>query len=279
MLGDRTLEVWYNDGSTPFVRLPQGYVQSGTVAPYSFVYCGSPINTLAWLDQNRTVVMLRGRQTMPLPIAMNRYIQTSYSTVTDASGQFIYANGHPFYVLNFPTEGETLVHDFLNEQWMQWAYWDSGEGAHKQWRGNCSCLASGWGKILVGDRSNGKIYELDASTYQDDSDTIRTLIRTGHIDRGDHGVWKKCKRVHFRAKKTAPGGGTTITMIVKYRDNGETSWSNEKTVTLSTQAGETDYIATLFPLGRYKTRQWEIYCTDNAPVAIAPPIEDFDFLS
>lgn len=279
LVGSKSLEVWYDDGVTPFSRLPQGYIQSGTVAPYSFTYCGSPINTFVWLDQWRTVVQLAGRQTQPLPIGMNRYIQNNYTSITDAAGIFCYTNGHPFYILNFPTESETLVHDFVNGEWGVWSYWNSVASEHQMWRGNCGCLAPAWGKYLVGDRANGKIYELDSGTYQDDSGELRSLIRTGHLDRGDHGVWKRCNRVDFRCKKTAPGGGTTITLVVKYRDNGETTWSNEKTITLSAQSGETDYIASIRPVGRYKTRQWEIYCSDNAPVALCPPIEDFDFLA
>ena len=53
LMGKRTLEVWYDDGSTPFVRQSQGYINSGCIAPYSFRVCA---DVLYWLDQERNVV-------------------------------------------------------------------------------------------------------------------------------------------------------------------------------------------------------------------------------
>ena len=277
LLGDKTLEVWEDTGaSSPFARIAGGYIPSGTIAPYTFKFCADPVNTWVWLDHTKSLVALVGRSTKSLSDALNRYLQQDGYILSDAAGDFIKAMGHAFYALHLPTQNETPVFDFTNGLWANWGYWYAAGAAYQRWRGNCHALAPDWGKILIGDRANGKIYSLDTATYQDDSDAIRTLIRTGHLDRGDFGATKRCNAVQFRAKKTAPGGSTTITLVFKYRDNGETTWSNEHTVTLSTASGATDYLATVRRLGRYKTRQWEIYCTDNAPVAILPPIEDYD---
>jgi hypothetical protein len=196
--------------------------------------------------------------------------------LSDAAGDFFKVMGHSFYSLHLPTQSETPVYDFRSGLWQYWAYWNSGAGEHQRWKGNCVAAAPAWGKVLVGDRANGKVYSLDTETYQDDGDTIKTLVRTGHMDRGDHGAIKRTNYVDFRAKKTAPGGGTTLEMKMRYRDNGETTWSNEKTVTLSTASGETDYRARVRRLGRYYTRQWEFYITDNSPFALLPPIEDYE---
>ena len=279
LLGNKSLEVWEDTGAdSPFARVEGGYIASGSIAPYSFIFCGPPVNNWVWVDQNKNLVVLNGRVTAPLSDALNKYLQREDVTVSDAAGDFISAVGHAFYVLHLPTQSETPVFDFSSGLWQQWGYWNSVAGEHQRWRGNCHALAPAWGKILIGDRANGKVYTLDEETYQDNGDTMKFLVRTGHIDRGDFSAEKYCSRIIFRAKKTAPGGGTTITMTFRYRNNGETSWSNERSVTLSAASGATDYLGFARQLGRYHTRQWEFSCTDNAPVAMLPPIEEFDIV-
>jgi hypothetical protein len=277
LLGDKTLEVWEDVGAdAPFSRVPGGYIPSGTIAPHSFKFCASPVNTWVWLDHTKSLVALNGRSTSDLSEALNRYLQQDGYILTDAAGDFFKVMGHAFYSLHLPTQSETPVFDFKNGLWQNWSYWDSGSSEYKRWRGNYVAAASAWGKVLVGDRANGKVYTLDTGTYQDDGSELRTLVRTGHIDRGDHGAIKRTNSVTFRAKKTNTGGASTVSLIMRYRDDGETSWSNEKTITLSTASAETDYVAKVRRLGRYKTRQWEFYITDNAPLALLPPIEDFE---
>jgi len=277
LVGKKTIEVWEDTGAdSPFARVPGGYIPSGTHAPYSVIWCPAPINSLVLVDQNKSLVALNGRVTQDLSDALNRYLQKDDTILSDAAGDFIKTLGHAFYVLHLPTQDETPVLDFKNMLWSHWAYYNSTSGDYERWRGNVHAYAPAWGKALVGDRANGKVYELDPETYQDNGDAIRMLCRTGHLDRGDFGITKFCNSVHFRAKKTAPGGGSSIELVYRYRDNGETSWSNERTVELAAAAGETDYIARVNRLGRYKTRQWEIYCTENAPVALLPPIEHYE---
>jgi len=284
LLGDRTLEVWYNDGTTPFIREQQGFIQSGTIAPYSFTYCDNPINTLAWLDQMRNAVLLSGRSANVMSGTMTKYIQ-GFTTVTDARGDYMVLAGRPYYILSFPTEDKTLVYDFQNQFWYEWGYWNSIWSEYERWRGNCYCLAPAWNFSLVGDRANGKIYTIDNTEYTDDGDTLRSLIRTGHINHGYPGNNKKCNALHIRMKRTevlvgspAPEEGSAITLMLRYRDNGITSWSTQKSITMSAQSGETDYQATILQLGMYKSRQWEFVLTDDAALCITQVQEDVDIL-
>lgn len=277
LLGDKTLEVWVDTGAdSPFARVSGGYIPSGTIAPYSFKFCYAPVNTWVWVDHTKSLVALNGRVTQNLSTSLDRYLQQDGVVLTDAAGDFFRTLGHAFYALHMPTQDETAVLDFTSGLWGNWAYWDSVAGEHDRWRGNCVALAPEWGKVLVGDRANGKIYELDQETYQDNGDTIKMLVRTGHIDRGDIYAKKVCSRVDFRAKKTVPGGGETIELKVRYRDNGETTWSSEKTVSLAAESGDLYYKGSLRRLGRYNTRQWEMYVTDNVSVALLQPIEDYE---
>lgn len=278
LIGEKTLEVWYNDGSNPFSRLAQGFVQSGTSAPNSFTYCDA-VASYVWLDHERKIVFMQGRTPMVLSASLTKYIQ-SFSYVDDAQGDYMVIGGRPYYLLSFKTEGKTLVWDFVKEMWYEWGYWNSIAAEYERWRGNCFCLANAWNLPLVGDKSNGKIYSIDPAVFTDDGDTIRMLDRTGHMDWGYPGRRKKCKALNLRLKRTqiaTPPG--PVTMVVQYRDNGETTWKTEKTVTISTTVADTEYRASIKQLGSYYSRQWQfIYSNDNVGCSLVQAQEEFELL-
>lgn len=273
LTGTETIEAWHDDGVTPFRRLLQGFIENGTPAPYSFKWCDEPVNAFCFIDRQHRVVRIDGRGVRSLNDSLDKYVQ-SYSTVSDALGDFIVTQGHSFYMLNFPTEAETLVFDFNTNMWMQWSHYSGS--AYGRWRSNCHTFASAWGKNLIGDRANGKVYTLSPTTYTDDGDSIRTLLRTGHVSRGDSGIWKRCIRMDFRAKKVGTGTSSNVVLTVRYRDNGSATW-NSKTVTLVPETTGTDYIGHINRWGRYKTRQWEVYSTTTVPVSFYVPVETYEY--
>jgi len=60
--GAQTLEVWQNDGITPFVPLRQRGIERGIIAPYSWTLCTDDKgnDTYFWLDNYSQVVRLNG---------------------------------------------------------------------------------------------------------------------------------------------------------------------------------------------------------------------------
>ena len=273
LVGRRTWEVWRNDGVTPFVRESQGYVQRGTIAPYSLTLCG---NQWYWLDQYRQVVRLEGRTPVLVSDSIGKYLG-GFDQITDALGDYIIFNGRPFYVLTFKSEEITLSIDLKNGNWYNWGYWDTDNAEHKHWRGNCACISPTWNKVLIGDHSNGRIYELSDTTYQDNSSTLKTLIRTEHINWGTESKKKFCKSLTFRVKRTNVAlAADAVTMYARYRDNGKTSWVTEKEITLG-QVGDTEFVGKISRLGSYTSRQWEFYVTGNAALTIASVEEEFEW--
>ena len=275
LMGKRTLEVWYDDGSTPFVRQSQGYINSGCIAPYSFRVCA---DVLYWLDQERNVVRMSPDSRTPqvLSVTMNKYID-GFTTVTDALGDYIHVGGRPYYVLTFPTEEKTLVWDIIKSYWYEWGYWNSSEAAYENWLGNCHTIAIGWNKALVGDRSSGKIYTLDPETYDDNSDTLRTLIRTPHINHNSDSIRKRSNRLIFRLKRTEITDSADATsMTIRWRDDGSSDWKNERTVSL-TQIGNTEFRGTLNRNGSYYSRQYELVLSDDTPLTLVSVEEDVEY--
>jgi hypothetical protein len=278
LMGSSTLEVWYNDGTTPFSRLGQGFSQSGTVAADSLAYCDT-VSSFLWLDHRRNVVILQGRTPKSLSESLNAYIQ-GFTTVSDANGHYLLINGRPYYILSFDSEDKTLVWDFIRKQWYEWGYWDTLSSTYTRFRGNCYCMSPAWNMVLSGDKSNGKIYRIDPTYFSDDGDDIRMLDRTGHVDWGMPTRWKKCKSLSLRLKRTQVSVGVgDVDLIVQYRDNGSSSWSTERVITMSSQTADTEFDATLTQLGRYKTRQWQFIFTDpNIGCSLVQAQEDFELL-
>lgn len=276
LLGKFTLEIWRNDGSTPFVRELQGYIDSGTIAPYSFTLGGG---SLYWLDQERNVVVLPGgtRTPIALSVPMNNYIQ-GFSTVTDAIGDYIVVGGRPYFVLSFPTEEKTLVWDVINKRFYEWGYWDSSGAVYENWLGNAYCLSPTWNVALVGDKNTGKIYTLDTDSYDDNGDTLRTLIRTSHIDHNTQKYKKRSHSLTFQVKRSNVASEASVTsMTMRWRDNGKSSWSNERTVSLA-QVGDTEFRGQLRRMGSYYSRQYEFVVSDDTPLVLVAVEENFDFM-
>jgi hypothetical protein len=273
LMGTKTLEVFRNDGSTPFVRELQGLVNSGTVAPYSFTNCdGQPY----WIDQNRNAVRLNGRTPELLSLTMNKYIQ-GFSDVDDAIGDFVIASGRPNWVVQFPTENKTIVYDIIGNYWVEWGLWDSGAAEYNRFTGNCFAVCPAWNKTLVGDKATGKIYVFSDSAYDDAGTTLRTLVRTASIDHDTIGIKKFSNRLVFRLKRSnVVSEASNVTMTVRYRDNGSTTWKTERTVTLS-KVGDTAYRGTLTRMGSYYSRQYEFILSDDTPLVLVYVEEDFDY--
>jgi hypothetical protein len=274
LLGKKTLEKWYDDGSTPFIRLYQGLVQSGTVAAYSFTWCNS-VQAFCWLDEYRRVVMLREGVAVPLSLSINKYIQ-EFTTVSDAIGDYVEIVGRPFYILTFPSEEKVLAYDFISKNWYRLASWNVTNSEYDLYRGNCYCLAPAWNKTLMGDRANGKIYELSSSTYDEDSSILRSLIQTAHYNHGSEERRKFCNGIYLRLKRTSqsPEDGTPD-LMVQYRDDGNTTWNTARSLTMHS-ATNTEFLAFTTRLGSYYARQWRFYMTDSYPLCLVSATEDVD---
>jgi hypothetical protein len=274
-LGKATLEKWYDDGSTPFVRLYQGLIQSGTVAPYSFTWCQA-VNSFCWLDEYRRVVMLSGGSHVPISISLNKYIH-EFTTVSDAIGDYVELVGRPYYVLTFPSETKTIVYDFISKNWYRLGSWNEGTATYDRYRANCYWFAPEWNLTLIGDRANGKIYSLSPTTYDEDGSILRSLVRTAHYNHGTERLKKFCNGIYVRLKRTQTvSEDGTPDLMVRYRDDGNTSWNDAFTLTMHSSSN-TEFVAYATALGSYESRQWEFYMTDSYPLVLVSVEEDVDF--
>lgn len=262
--GQNTCEIWRDDGTT-FVREVQAVVARGCSAEYSPVEING---VLYWLDQGREIIALAGFSPRVLSTpALTKYIK-SFSAVNDAIGMAVPIDGRYFYVLTFPAAKKTLAYDVLLNQFYEWTYWDSNKAEHTAWKGISSATA--WNKTFIGDKANGKIYELTGTT--DDGDTIRTVLQTDFYDRGDAYRTKFCTGIDLVFKR-ADTNTTPKKMEIQWRDDGDTTW-NTRTVEIEAQ-NKTELIVSENRFGSYKSRMWRFVMSDATQAALVSATERF----
>ena len=71
---------------------------------------------------------------------------------------------------------------------------------------------------------------------------------------------------------------SATTMTIRFRDDGKTTWGNERTVSLS-QIGDTEFRGHLNRLGSYYSRQYEFVLSDDTPLALVSVEENFDYMA
>ena len=262
-LGRETVEFWVNDGQNPFSRINGSAQPFGTVAPHSLALVGS---TWMWLDHKRRFATMQGRQVVNVSSPYDRLIQR-YQAVDNAIGYAVSMEGMPLYVLNFPTVDETLVYNYVTQQWHKWGYWDSAAGAYERYRGASYCYASSFSLHLVGDHSNGKIYKAARSIYSDNGNPIRSLLRTGHISHG-YGGDKQSDIVRLHVKRGVGNSAAENPQIMmRRRVNNRSQFGNERWKSLG-RVGQQYPFIDWGPNGTYKTCQYEFVHSDNSDLVI-----------
>jgi hypothetical protein len=266
--GQKTIEPWRDDGSS-FVRELQGTVDIGTIARYS------PTNingTIYFFDSSYEISRLVGFQVENISNPnLSRYLR-SFESVADAIGDYLFIDGKHFYMLTFPSEQKTIVYDIAMNQWYEWSYWNANIAERRAFKANCVAIPTEWKKTLIGDRANGKIYEMTGTT--DDGDDINTVLVTDEIDRGYPDAWKFCSGIDLTFKR-ADTAQSPKKMSISWRDNGETAWSATEQVEIES-IGKTTTRVHLRRLGAYKSRVWRFTMTDATQAALIEAKERFE---
>ncbi len=262
LFGSRSIENFYDNGVIPFAPIPGADIAVGISAKHSVKLID---NSWFFLNEERRLTRVLGRQPKVLSLPVDR-ILSGMSVVSDALIDQLTVGGRTFIVLSFPAEGRTLVYDYAKQEWVgEWGYWDTKNAIYERWRGNCILYVPQWNKYLVGDRENGKIYTMSLDTYQDDGDLIRSMWMTGNID---HGTLTRKRSFELRIKlRRGSGFSDDPILMVRWRDDGSKQWGNTRNISLGKQ-GDTEFIAKILRLGSYRTRQYEISCTDNVPIGV-----------
>lgn len=197
LFGERSTEIWGNSGAAdfPFERVSGAFVERGCIARDSVA---SQLGTVFWLGEDRVVYRSDGFQPVRVSTHAIEQAIAGYSAITDAVGSVYEQEGHVFYVLSFPTAGETFIYDLSTQLWHE----RESEG-YGIWR----CIhSSNYGSVAVGgDAEDGRVYLINPTRADEDGvQIIRTA--TGNCFHSEN------KRVVFTrlSVEFEAGAGNTL---------------------------------------------------------------------
>lgn len=225
LLGAATSEVWFNQGGTafPYTRMPGAFIQHGCIAAASAAQVDGQAYWLSQSPQGNCIVVKSENydaKRISTHAIENEF--QSYTTVSDAQAFTMQIEGHFWYVLTFPTANKTWVYDLSTEQWHEWLWTDSN-GQLNRHRANCFVFA--FGKAIVGDWQNGKLYTLDPNVMTDDSGPISRIRGFPHVvdDDGSRIMYREFIG-DFQVGEGDAGNSTPV--FLRWSDTKGKSWSN-----------------------------------------------------
>lgn len=302
LFGSKTTEVWINAGQAgfAFARLQGVFIQEGCAAPYSAIVCQSSILWLAQSKEGTGMVMKSvGYQSQRISThAIEREIQ-GFARINDATAYCYQQEGHLFYVLTFPSADRTFCFDLTTGLWHERAAFSNGS-FHRH-RSNCYALFRGMN--IVGDFENGRLYDLDLGTYDDDGD-MKKFLRTwpaqstgqlthrrdthsqlelytqpgGHLDCGPNIRVLKSSDDDWRTLHSSDNDVRVLSgaevgecakpqYMLRWSDDGGQSFGNEHWISAG-EIGETILRYIWRRLGSSRDRIYELSATDRFAIRI-----------
>lgn len=272
--GKNTIEFWYEDVTGAFSLLKQATIEMGIGAAGSVARDSR--GRYVWLTNKRRVAILEGRTPRIISGPFDDEIR-DIAGITDGKGMVIDIGRREFYVLSFSTENITYVCDLSTEKWAEWGNWNSGIGSYDEFICNTYAYSKAWNLHLLGSTTTGKIYKMNTSIYQDEGNTLRTALLTGHVSHGTMNR-KSSHWVKIRAKRGVGGvSDNEPVLMIRYRDEND-DWSNWFQESLG-KMGKHNFILTMWKLGTYRTRQWEIAHAADSPFILIDMEEEFEVLN
>ena len=263
MFGNRSTEVYQNTGNAafPFERISGAIIQTGCASGHTVQKFD---NTIAWLgidEQGQGVVWKAdGYQARRLSTAA---IEKRIDEVTDISDSYAWVyheQGHIFYCLQINGLDTTLVYDGATGMWHERSFWNSNTGERELHRGGSHFFFNG--KNLIGDRENGKIYDLDLGYYSDAGDEIIAERISPHLQDEKRLISFSSFELDMEtAIGLTTGQGSDPQIMLQYSDDGGNTWSNELWMSMG-KIGEYDTRVVWRQLGNARDRVWKVRISD-----------------
>ena len=176
LFGTNSVEVWYDAGlpDFPLTRIQGAFNEIGCAAAYSVAKLDNGVFWLGADARGRGVVYRsQGYSGVRISTHAIEFAIQGYGVISDAIGYTYQQEGHPFYVLVFPTANATWVYDVATGAWHERAGFSNGQFI----RHRSNCYTTFNNTSIVGDYENGKIYSLSLDVY-DDAGSIQKWLRS-----------------------------------------------------------------------------------------------------
>lgn len=283
-LGAKASEVEGDAGTSPvpFATIPGGFMEQGCGAEFATVQLD---NSIFWIGSRNDLgagIAWRANGYSPQRVSNHAVerIWQSYPTIADARAFVYQKNGHSFWQINFPSANATWCYDVATGRWHERGFWYAAAGIYQAALPQCHTFV--FGKHLVGDRSSGKIYEMNDPSpatgggwnfVTDDGATIRRLRRAPIISTENKWIYYSELTIDVETgvgpmPPLYDGAGNPREPVIslRYSNDSAHTWSNYRDLPLGF-AGEYSRRCVARRLGRARQgRVFEITCSDPVPV-------------
>lgn len=262
--GQTSTEVFYTSGvgRPPIERqqvIERGIVGSTAVASID--------DMIFFVDQFGRPNMMSGLEYRPIYEAGMAEAWSEYSTLADCVVMPYSDSQQTFIEFAFPSANATWTYAVEKNTWSERE--DASGG-----RFRAISYANVYNKLLAQDYSNGKIYNLSESTYQDDSADITRTLDSGLItseifgDPSIYGSEMACNSFKITVESTA---AATLTISFA-KDGGAFAQTRTMTLTPGVQTRE------LSAWGKFREGIFRITTTTNAGIDIIDLAADLEVL-
>jgi hypothetical protein len=262
LIGEKSTEVWTNVGDVfPFQIVNGAFIESGCVAPASIASHGNAILWLSKDDNGQAIVaMTEGYRVRRVTTRAIEDKFTSMAKINDAIGMVYQFKGHLFYALTFPSANQTWVYDLVEDMWHE-EVWSDGNG--KENRIRAAAIAFAFGRVMMMDRQNGRIYFMDESNSAAIGGPIKRLRSTPVISQEGLQIREPQLKVDIEVGSLPAGANLTL----RHSGNYGKTWSDGVIRSLG-GSGEYDKQIIFNNLGQGRNRVFEVSWDGEGPTAL-----------
>jgi hypothetical protein len=268
LFGERTTEIWSNTGESafPFRRISGAIMEVGCLSPHTVIEID---NSVFWIgkDQFGQGVVYRTQGFSPARIS-NSPIERRIAEATSPESLKCLSyqeEGHVFYEITGGGLETSLVYDLTTQQWHERAFLND-DGSFGQDLAGSHMFA--FGKHLVGDRRDGKIYEQSLDFYDDGGNPLaRERIYTHLSDEGQRIRYNALEIGFETGVGLQSGQGSNPLVSLQLSKDGARTWTDWQTAEIG-KVGEYGKKVEFRRFGVAEIMTFKIRVTDPVKVAI-----------
>ena len=187
LFGKASIEFVFDNGNptgSPFLPIDQNRLSFGLATKNSLAWSGDLAlfvgENSAKGDGGRSVWMLQaGKIAEVSDSVINRFLAAEGASISSCTAWMERVAGQLLYVLNLSSADRTFVYNVNQGMWD--GEWEDANGGNKF---NGAYATSLDGTIYLQDATNGRLYTLSTTTFQDSGTTISVTLQTDGRDQG-----------------------------------------------------------------------------------------------
>lgn len=253
---EQSVQAFYNNANasgSPLNNYEQAMLQVGCLSKNTIVKEESFVTWVGGSDTGGiTVYQLQGLANVKDlgDPTIARILSAEESNISSAWADMVRIAGHTFYVLTLPNANRTFVYDYQTEVWFEWAGSDGNYFPIVDFVHHSNAL---YGMHIT----NGKIYKILPTVYQDDSTNFQVLVRLARVD------FDTSNRKFVRSLELIGDiQASTTPVSLQYSDDDFVTLSTARTLDMA------DPKPSALNLGNFSRRSWQLSYSGANPLRL-----------